>query len=428
MLLPFALGCSDYFFEDDPPAGLPELVATLLPLEAVTCVDTSAEVSLKNVGKGALTVSFIGVEGADWALEPVALPLSIPPGAEQVLTLVGSGGESTLVVRSNDPERSEVQVAIAADANLAPIAVIVSPAEEQAVPVGADLTLSAFVADDDDPLASLSLEWLSSLTGSLGPATADADGRVVRLWTAAERAAGPQVVTLGVLDPCGAVGDASVFFCQDGPWQVNPITQEAWHYEGAATLNEEVLSLTEATGDSVGAAFDLASVFDGDRVDIVFEFQVEGEFAGGEGLSVTMLDGNRREGYIGGDGCGLGFGGGAACTSGPALPGWSLAIDTHTDAGDCLEGPHLAFTVDGNVTAFGPCASLPTVEDGAWHAIGVSLEAGHLEVTLDGLSVLSSAVEVLTPFPGFLGFTASTGAIPNAHRVRSVQVVDFTCD
>ena len=428
MLLWFALGCSDYGFEDTPRARVPELVATLTPIDDGVCIDTSVEVAIQNTGDGVLTVSFLGVEGADWTLGPVAMPLVIAPGAVERLRLVGSGGTSTLVVRSDDPERREVQITLAAEANVAPLTLIVSPAEEQSVQVGADLTLSAFVEDVDDTLDSLALEWVSSLTGSLGTATPDGDGRVERTWTAGERAAGPQIITLGVRDPCGAVGDAAVFFCQDGPYEVNPIIEEAWHYEGAAALSGDVLTLTETTSESVGAAFDLVSVFDGDRVAIDFEFQIEGGPGGGEGVSVTMLDADRREGYIGGDGCGLGFGGGAACTSGPALPGWSLAIDTHTDPGDCLEGPHLAFAVDGDVNAFGPCASLPEVDDGAWHSVALSLEAGILNVSVDGLPVIAAGVESLSAFPGFLGFTASTSALPNAHRIRSVRVVDSTCE
>ncbi|GDX79263.1 hypothetical protein LBMAG42_10740 [Deltaproteobacteria bacterium] len=427
MVLLLLVACIDYLFEEEPRVWSGDLVATLSPIEAGVCPDTVATVTLENVGRGDLHITTLGVEGADWMLEAVDLPLVLAPGAEDPIHLTGSGGESTLVIRSDDPEQPEVQIPVGAAGNVTPVTLIVSPYEEQSVPVGADLALNAFVSDADDAVSDLTLEWVSSLTGSLGAATADENGRVEGLWLAADRESGPQLITLQARDACGGIGDGVQFFCQDGPFVVHPITEEAWHYEGAASISGDVLTLTEATPDRVGAAFDLISIFDGDRIDVSFSFQI-GEGTGGEGLSVTLLDANERDGFVGGGGCGLGFGGGADCTSGPALPGWSLAIDTHTDPGDCVAGPHLAFTLDGDLRAFAPCAAIPAVDDGEWHDLKLSVADGALSVSLDGVSVLAEPVAGLVDFAGYLGFTASTSSATNAHRVRDVEIIDYTCE
>lgn len=427
MVLLSLLACIDYLFEEEPVVYPGDIVASLSPVMEGVCPETTVNVELHNAGRGPLTVTLLGVEGPDWTLEPVVLPLTLPAGASAMVHLTGSGGESTLVIRSDDPDQPEVQIPIEAAGNVTPVTLIVSPYEEQSVGAGDDLSLTAFVSDEDDDVATLSLEWVSSLTGSLGVATADENGRVEQLWLAEDRASGPQLVTLQARDACGGIGDGVQFFCQDGPFVVHPITEEAWHYEGAAAISGDVLTLTEATPDSVGAAFDLISVFDGDRIDVSFSFQI-GEGTGGEGLSVTLLDANERDGFIGGDGCGLGFGGGADCTSGPALPGWSLAIDTHVDAGDCLPEPHLAFTLDGDINAFAPCVAIPTVDDGAWHDVALVVEEGALFVELDGVERIAESVSGLAKFQGYLGFTASTSAATNAHRVRDVVITDYTCE
>ena len=428
MLLLALLACVDYRFGQEPVPPAPELTVLAAPLEAGLCPDSPAVVELLNEGDGPLTVSALGVEGEDWVLAELALPATVAPGAVLDVVLVGEGGESTLVVTTNDADEPVARVPIVGTANVWPTARIVSPVEEEVIPAEGDLTFVAFVGDDDDALSDLTLEWVSSLTGPLGTSVPDEDGRATFVWPEAERVGGPQFVYLSVTDPCGGDARGLAWYCQEGPYVVRPIEEEAWRYEGPARVEDGVITLTDAAPDTVASAFDLSSLFDGDNVSITFDFQVD-PGGGGEGLSVTLLDANRREGFVGGDGCGLGFGGGAACTSGPALPGWSLAVDTRADPGDCLDGPHLAFTVDGDVGAFGPCAPLPPVSDGAWHTLALRLVAGVLTVTLDGAEVLAEPVPTVVDFPGFVGFTASTGAGGgDAHRVRAVEIVDYTCE
>ncbi len=426
MTLLLLIACSEYRFEDEPKPTHPDIAVLLADPGDGVCPDTLVSVDLLNEGDATLTVLDLAVEGGAWALEAEELPLEIAPGRTHTAVLRGDGGEGALLVTSDDADEPVTEVTIAATENASPAARVVSPAEEAVIPADGDLTFVAFVGDDDDALDALAVEWTSSLVGGLGTSTPDADGRVELVWAEADRLPGPQFVSLTVTDPCGAQAQGLAWYCQDGPYEVYPIVEEAWHYEGAARMDDVTLTLTEATADTVGAAFDLSSLFDGDDVELAFEFQIEGG-TGGEGLSVTLLDADRREGFVGGDGCGLGFGGGAACTSGPALPGWSLAIDTHPDEGDCLDGPHVAFAVDGDVGAPGPCAAIPAVDDGAWHTLALRLVEGTLTVTLDGAVVLEDAAPGDLDFQGYIGFTASTTDATNAHRVRAVRVVDFQC-
>ena len=50
-------------------------------------------------------------------------------------------------------------------------------------------------------------------------------------------------------------------------------------------------------------------------------------------MGLTALDIDRMTTYLGGTGCGIGYGGDATCTSGPALPGWSIEVDTYYNGG-----------------------------------------------------------------------------------------------
>ncbi len=430
----FLFACNEYALQEEPKPVYPDLAVLPVVFEDGICLDEAVRVDLVSTGDADLTVTGIALDAADWSVDLPDLPFVLVPGAVETLAFYGAG-DARLEVTSDDPEEPRVELAFSATANQAPTAFVTSPYEEQVLPAGGEFALGGFVADADDALEDLTLAWISSATGYIAAATADADGRVLGVWPAAGRVAGPQWVTLQVQDPCAAVGDGAMFICQDGPFVLHPIEQEAWHVEGAAALESGGITLTDPAFGSTGAAFDLASLFDGDDVELSFEFQVE-PGSGGEGLSLTLLDADRREGFVGGDGCGLGFGGGLACTSGPALPGWSLAIDTEADETDCLAGPHVAFTFDGDVATSAACGSTPDLRDGAWHALTLRVLGQALTVAIDGVPVLETEVVGATEFQAYVGFTASTPFSPpsgeegeraDIFRVRALSITDFNC-
>lgn len=415
------LACVDYGVTPPPPDEIPAIEVRPQAVEDGACPDTPVYVDLVSTGQGTLTVRDLTIVGSEWTLDPVDLPLRIAPG--DVATIAARGvGTAELQVTSDAADPITV-MPLTIVGNAQPSARFVAPTDETSVPVDADLELIAFVGDDDDAIAELAVSFASDDGTVLATVIPDEAGRVTYTWPAAERLPGPQTATVSAVDACGAVGDGLAWFCQDGPYVVHPIVEEAWHYEGSAFIDREVITLTADATDSVATAMDLATVFDGDDVELSLEVKLD---AGGEGLAVILLDADRREGYIGGDGCGLGFGAGLPCASGPALPGWALAIDTHTDAGDCLDTPHLAFYEDGDLTTPGPCVATPGIDDGAWHTLHVRIQGDTLRVTLDGTEVLDEPV-ALDFFLGVLGFGASTTDLPNTHQVRSVEAIDYTC-
>lgn len=415
------LACVDYGVTPPPPDEIPALEVRPQAVEDGACPDTPVYIDLVSTGGGTLTVRDLDIVGSEWTLDPVDLPLRIAPG--DVATIAARGvGTADLQVTS-DAEDAITVTTLSIVTNEPPSARFVAPTDETSVPVDEDLELIAFVGDDDDAIADLTVTFADENGALLATVVPDEAGRVTYMWPAAERLPGPQTATVAATDACGAVGDGLAWFCQDGPYVVHPIVEEAWHYEGGAFIEREVITLTADATDSVATAMDLATVFDGDDVELSLEVQLD---AGGEGLSVILLDADLREGYVGGDGCGLGFGAGLPCTSGPALPGWALAIDTHADAGDCLDTPHLAFYEHGDLTTPGPCVATPGIDDGAWHTLHLRIQGGTLRVELDGVEVIDDPVAI-DFFLGVLGFGASTTDLPNAHRVRSVEAIDYTC-
>ena len=415
------LACIDYGITHPPAEPDPGLEVRPLAVEAGACPDEPVQVELASTGRSAVTVRELRVSDSGWTLDPVDLPLRIEPG--NVATIAARGVGTAELHVTSDAAEAEAVATLTVVANESPASQFVAPTDETSVGMNEDLELIAFVGDDDDAIADLAVTFSSNLTGAIAVVTPDESGRVSYTWPAAERPAGPQTVTVTATDPCGAVGEARAWFCQDGPYVMQPILEEAWHYEGDAVIESEVLTLTVSATADAATALALGTVFDGDDVEVSLEVQLE---PGGQGLSVILLDADRRDGYVGGDGCGLGVGGGVDCTSGPALPGWALAIDTHADAGDCLETPHLAFYEDGDFTAPGPCVATPGIDDGEWHTLRLRIQGDTLRVELDGVEVLHDPVAV-DFFRGVLGFGTSTAGLPIAARVRSLEAIDYTC-
>lgn len=420
-MLLFLLACIDYEVVPPPPVPDPGLELRPGDVEVGACPDAPVTVDLLSVGRTALTVEALELVGSGWTLDPVDLPLRIEPGELATLTARGVGSAELHV--TSDAADAPAVTALTVVGNEAPASLMVAPVDETSVAMDADLEVVAFVGDDDDAMAELAVTFTSDLTGTLAVVTPDDAGRVSYTWPAAARPPGPQTVMVTAADACGAIGEARAWFCQDGPYVMQPILEEAWHYEGNAIIAGEVLTLSVDAASDAATALALGTVFDGDDVELSFEVQLAPD---GQGLSVILLDADRREGYVGGDGCGLGVGGGVDCTSGPALPGWALALDTHADDGDCLDTPHLAFTQNGDFSAPGPCVATPGIDDGAWHSLRLRIADGSLRVELDGVEVLHDPVAV-DFFRGVLGFGTSTVDLPATAGVRAYEAIDFTC-
>lgn len=426
--------CSEYSLEKDPvdpDGGVPDITLSPDQVATVTCAAPSAaEVVIRNDGEGLLTLTDVRVEGSGWSMEAMPLPMDLAPGEATLVQLTGTGGAGRLLVESDDPDEPTVSVPLDLALNVAPVVTILTPADGDVLAEGADVELLGAVGDDDDPADTLTLAWTASTSGALCAEPAGGDGLTTCAWAGAGRAGGPQTVTLTATDPCGAIGTASVDVCQDGAYTYESFDLTAWHYEGSAywDATNAYLVLTEALTTQVGTAFETSAPVNGDLVDIEFQFYIGGG-TGADGLSLTALDTTRATTFLGGTGCGIGYGGDAACTAGPALPGWSIEVDTYYNGGqDPTELDHVMFTFDGDVDDPAAWAVLPEIEDTGWHTMRVEVVAPRVRVTIDGVTYIDQDLSGHFTFPAYVGFTAGTGGDTNLHLIDALQVTDYLCD
>ena len=428
-------GCSDYGLnEESKPVPVDDPAIEVDPA-AVTatglCAPTERDVLVKNGGEGVLTVASLEVRGAGWSITSApALPIRLEQGESTLVGLEGTDGDGKLVVGSDDPEDPALEVPLRAVANTPPSVSIVSPTAGEVFAEGADAVLYGVVADAEEAAEDLAITWTASVDGELSRGPPAADGSTSVAWAAADRSSGPQEVTLSAVDACGEEAVATVGTCQDGAFAYDALALSSWHYEGAAGWDAGAgnLLLTPATTDQVGTAFETSTRVGGGSVDIQFYVYMGGG-TGADGISLTALDAAAATTFLGGTGCGIGYGGDASCTAGPALPGWSIELDTYDNGGvDPTSLDHVAFTFDGDVDAYRAWAVLPEMEDTGWHAIEVSIVAPRVTVSVDGTAYIDEDIVGDYAFDAWIGFTAATGGETNEHRIDELTVTDYACD
>lgn len=422
--LVFLAGCTEYGLGkqlEDPPGAAPEIVVEPEVIAAHACeAPWIGAVVVRNEGDGPLTITEVATTG-DWSAS-LAVPVTVLPGEGAPVTLTGDG-EGTLTVYSDDPDEPSVVVPLNATLNQPPTATILSPADGSILPEPAvDQTLDGVVADEDGD--DLLVTW--TVDDAVLSSTTTVPGAVSATWPAAD--SGVHTLRLGATDACGEVQVAAEV-CQQGTTTYENLGISTWHYEGSAYWDSTTseLVLTDALIEQVGTAFDTTAAVSGGSVSIEFEFYIGGG-SGADGISLTALDADRLTSYTGGTGCGIGYGGNASCTSGPALPGWSIEVDTYYNEGyDPTADDHVAFTFDGDADNPAAWAALPEIEDTGWHSMRVVLTAPHVSVTLDGVSYIEQDLTGYFAFPAYVGFTAGTGGNTNRHRIRSLTVTDQAC-
>ena len=415
-----------------PVVTAPDLVVTPESVSEVVCESGTTTVTLENAGDGDLTVTDVAVTGDGWVLGATdSLPWTLVPGWTSDLTLVGEPGSGTLTITSDDPDTPVLDVPLEATADTAPWAVISSPADAEILDNGVDVDLVAEVGDAEDPVTDLVVTWTSDLDGALGTATVAKTGLSYLTWTDSPRTEGDHALTVQVADSCGNTSGDELGVCQQAGYVVDELDLSAWHFEGEAhwDTGNNWLQLTPPATDVVGTAFKIDEIVDAANVEITFLFY-QGEGTGADGMSLTVIDKDRMSTYVGGSGCGIGYGGDASCTGGPALPGWTLEIDTY-DNGTGVEptpNDHLAFTFDGDVDGYVAWAELPEMEDTGWHEITVTVADPQLTVVVDGTTYVDPSVSGNFGFGGYVGFTAGTGSLTNRHLIDSLEVTEYVCE
>ncbi len=420
----------------EPPApGAPDILVEPATISITgLCTSTTREIRITNRGTKILTISDISTTDPSWSIDLPELPLILTPGTTKLVEVTGTPGSASLQVTSDDPDEPTVSVSLAATQDEPPLVSIARPTDGQTLGEGADLELQATVSDVEDLASDLSLLWASSQDGGLSSEPADTDGNAVASWTAAGRSPAEHTVSLTATDSCGQATTDAVTVCQQDSATYDEIDLVDWHFEGSARwdTDNDWLELTTPDPYLVGSAFETSVVVTGSEVSIEFLFFV-GDGSGADGFSLTALDAERSEGvFLGGTGCGIGFGGNMeACTPGPALPGWSLELDTHYNGEvatiDPTEQNHLAFYFDGNLAEIAAWSEVPTMEDTGWHQMSVVVNAPSITVSIDGTTYIDADLDGFTPFPAWVGFTAGTGGSTNYHLIDALTVTEAAC-
>lgn len=429
-LLGLASSCSgDYTFTPpNEPQRLIDLDVTPRTINREgACGAFVEEVRLENVGERTVTLADIRTTGDRWNVQP-GWPDQLEAGEVAVLQLTGVGGDGTLIIESDDTAEAVIEVPLVGVLNAPPSVVILEPDPDSILELD-DVTLVAKISDDVDEPEALRVEWRSSVDGVLDTTASNTSGDLSYLW-AAPRTPGDHVLTLDVSDSCDDIGQSSVSICQEKTVVSEALDIKDWTFAGAARWDttNDWLELTGLTPNQVGSAFATQNTVYGGELDIEFLFYV-GDGTGADGFSLTMLDASRSTGTLGGTGCGMGYGGDSACTDGPALPGWTVEVDTYYNEGhDPTKEDHIAFVLDGQVDNPEAWVAAPELEDTGWHFMRVVVQAPNVKVYIDGTEYLDIYVAGHFAFDGWVGFTAGTGDITNNHLIYDLTVTESRCE
>lgn len=176
----------------------------------------SADLDVRSVGEGPLTVSEITVDwddnGTVEATPAATLPVTLAPGETLPVALTWAPGESTsfggvLRVSSDDPDtpRASVDLSGALSEGGAPLISVEVP-DCYTVMLGDEVALVAEITDEESS-DDLSVTWESDRDGTLQTGAADAD---YTSTLAAALSAGTHTVTVTVTDACGQSASATV--------------------------------------------------------------------------------------------------------------------------------------------------------------------------------------------------------------------------
>jgi hypothetical protein len=185
-----------------------------------------------------------------------------------------------------------------------------------------------------------------------------------------------------------------------------------WSVNGAAVVAGDELVLTPADEPFLAGSAFYPTAVGSAAVSAAFDVTV-GPGSGADGLTFVLADPAAGATAVGGAGFAMGFGG---------IAGVAVTADTYQNASD----PSGNFV--GVASGVGPGglvyaasnSAVPELRDGT-HRFVVSVDAGLVDVSVDGVAVLSD-VAVALPDDVLVGFTAATGGLADRHAVSNVDI------
>ena len=192
-----------------------------------------------------------------------------------------------------------------------------------------------------------------------------------------------------------------------------PSPGSGWQFNGSAAMSGSTLNLTSATPGQAGSAF-FPTPVSSSSIDVSFTSTIGGG-SGADGLTLAFIDPANGANALGAPGGGLGFSG---------LTGTAVALDTYPNG--AVTSPNFIgvaqTTVGGSPGALTFLASNTAVPSlrGTSHTVHVTVNAGTLQVQLDGITVLQT--QVTLPPNVLIGFTGGTGGLTDVHSVSNVNI------
>jgi hypothetical protein len=388
-----------------------------------------------NTGLAPVTIDALVLEGDDgYAAEPLtgALPLVVGVGSTTVLTVTFTAEDAaprlgSLVVQSDDPHAPALAVPLSANTeapNNRPVISLLSPADGDVVSIGQTYTLRAFALDAETPSPDLVVTFESALQGVLGTVSPDATGEVLLETTAATL--GEDVVTATVIDTDGGTNAdtaaITVTDCMELSWDRTETFDSAFDdslfaMNGSAYVDPatEELVLTDAVAWEAGAIYLRAPILL-ERFHMGLRFRID-LGTGADGLSIVAATGADPEDLLGHTGEQLGVG------EIEGVTGFVIEVDVHSNASrsDPI-GDHIALVSLPDYQHIGTPVEVASLEDSMPHELVVDFAEGVVEVSMDGVVILTESVPDWSAFEGYLGATAATGSLYNRHVLERWDV------
>jgi hypothetical protein len=391
-------------------------------------------VAITNTGEAPVTLDALAVSGdAGFDASPLvgAWPVVLAAGGTEVVRVAYTAADTqaasaVLVVTPASPVAA-LEVPLSANTvppNNRPVIALLSPADGDVLSIGQSYTLRAYALDTETPSRDLAVTFESAVAGVLGTVSPDGTGEALLETTAA--VLGDDTITATVVDAEGATGVDSatinVTDCMELSWDRTDTFDSTFDdtlfaINGDAyvdTANEELV-LTDAASWQGGAMYLRAPILL-ERFRIGMRFRMDFG-SGADGLAIVAAAGADPADMLGTAGEQLGVG------SISGVNGFVIEVDSHPNGPRAdPSADHVALVTLPDYQHVGTPVEVAELEDGVPHELYVDFDMGTVQVSMDGVVLLTETVPDWLAFEGYLGATAATGALYNRHVLERWDV------